>query len=281
MIVADQIAKRFLIIGVVLAAVCPRMPHDKRWSIGGGLSNGFRKLLLAIVAVNFSRLLLSGNEEFSRAAGLFSDLLGVVEVTGLTFLCFLTPYVLETRLTHFTNVRPGSIFYYPLIGAAVLSLLGVVLSRTVHPNLWCLKKLANAISGPPVISVLLQFNRVSTARAHGNGFMIGQAALTIEYWHFWLQLFCFLGYACDRHVEERNGTWWDSLMLAARSTAFMGDWTRVLMHALFLNGMDEMDSLHVFDDHDDETPEDSGEAGGETALVEVSSTRRLLSSLSA
>ena len=132
--------------------------------------------------------------------------------------------------------------------------------------------MGNAISGPPVISVLLQFNRVSTASAHGNGFMIGQATLSMEYWYLWLQLFCVLAYACDRHLAEKDGTWWDSLMQAARSTASLGDWTRVLMHALFLNGIDEMDSLHVFDSRDDERPENDGE----TELVEVSSTRRLL-----
>lgn len=251
-VIADQIAKRFLIIGVALAAIVPRMPFDDRWSIGGGLSNRFRKLLLAIVTINFSRLFLSGNKEFSKTSGLFSDLLGVLEVTGLTFLCFLTPYILETRLTNFIHIRPGRTFYYPLIGAALLSFFGVLLSRAVHPNLWCLKKLANALSGPPVINVLRQFNLVTTAQAHGNGFMMGQATLTVEYWHLCLQLFCFVGYAFDRHISsEEEGTGWDTFLEAARSIAFLGDWTRVLMHALFLNGIDEMNNLNVFSENDD------------------------------
>lgn len=95
---AHQIAQRFLIVGVAAAAVRVRMPLDRRWTIGGDLSYKFRRLLLAIVVINFSRLFLSGKQEFSPASGLFSDLLGVVEVMGLTFLCFLTPYVLENTL---------------------------------------------------------------------------------------------------------------------------------------------------------------------------------------
>ena len=205
-----------------------------------------------MVAVNFSRLFLSRNgEAYSITSGLFADLLGVVEVTGLTFLCFLTPYVLETNLSSFIHIRPGQAFYVPLATAATLSFLGVTLSRAVHPNLWCLKKLANAVSGPPVITVLRQFNMVTTAQAHGNGFMMGQAALTVEYWHFFLQIVCAIGYAFDNHLGPSDDAMaWDIVLKAARSTAFMGDWTRVLMHALFLNGIDELNHLHVFDESD-------------------------------
>jgi hypothetical protein len=263
MVAPDQIAKRFLIVGVAIAAVRPRMPFDKPFSVGGRLSNGFRKLLLGIVAVNFSRLFLSGEGEL----GLFSDLLGVVEVTGLTVLCFLTPYILETKLTNFIHVRPGRSFYVPLTAAAVLSFLGVVLSRTIHPNLWCLKKLANAVSGPPVIMILRQFNLVTTARAHGNGFMVGQATLSIEYWYLWLQIACAIGYGLDRHVAEEDANGWDDFLQAARSVAFMGDWTRVLMHALFLNGIDEMNHLNVFRGGDEEDQQSSRATGSETIVA--------------
>lgn len=268
MISPNQIAKRFLIVGVAFAAVRPRMPFDTRWSIGGNLSHRFRVLLLAVVGINFCRLVLSENgEAYSKVSGLFADLLGVVEVTGLTFLCFLTPYILETSLTNFIHVRPGQGFYVPLVGAVILSFLGVILSHKVHKNLWCLKKLANAVSAPPVITVLRQFNQVSTAQAHGNGFMMGQAALSIEYWHFWLQIACAIGYACNRHTTDPS--YWDVLLEAARSTAFMGDWTRVLMHALFLNGIDELNHLNVFQDSDwpPESPEKANSAEEGKLLV--------------
>lgn len=164
-ILAAHIAQRFLILGVTAAAVKTRMQFDRPCTIGGDLSHNFRKLLLAIVAVNFFRLLLSGNQTFTDSSGLFSDLLGVVEVTGLTFLCFLTPYILETRLRNFINVpRPGKAFYVPLAGAAILSFLGVILSRSIHPNLWCLKKMANAMYVPlSAVSIELGHDSFSNA----------------------------------------------------------------------------------------------------------------------
>jgi hypothetical protein len=251
---ASQIAKRFLILGVTLISVYPRMPFDRKCSIGGKLSRNFRLLLLGIVAINFSRLFLSGNEEYSPEFGLFSDFLGVIEVTGLTFLCYLTPYVLETTLSSYINLRPGAAFYGPLATSAFLSFMGLVLSRTVDPKWYSLKKLAQAVSGPPVIASVTRFNKVTTAQSHGNGFMMGQATLSVEYWHCAGQILCFLGYALDRkHASGADDTWYDILLEAARSIAFLADWTRVLLHALFLNGIDEMHAMHVFTG-DEEVP---------------------------
>lgn len=246
---ADQISKRFLILGVTLIAVSPRLPFDKKWGVGGNLSRNFRLLLLAIVAINFSRLFLSGNETYSPELGFFSDTLGVVEVTGLSFLCYLTPYILETKLADYINLRPGTAFYGPLLASSLLSCIGLLFSRIIHPKWYSLKKLAQAISGPPVIASVKQFNRVTTARSHGKGFMMGQATVMLEYWHIVVQITCFLGYALDRrHVNtELEDTGYDVILEACRSIAFLGDWTRILLHALFLNGIDEMHSMHVFD----------------------------------
>lgn len=99
-----------------------------------------------------------------------------------------------------------------------------------------------------MISVLKIWNQVTTAQAHGNGFVIGQTVLTIEYWHLALQLACALGYALNRHVTNpQDMTGWDTILEATRSVAFLAGWTRVLVHALFLNMLDEMNHLHVFD----------------------------------
>jgi hypothetical protein len=259
---ADQIAKRFLIWGVTLIAVVPRMPLDDKWSLGGKLSRNFRKLLLLIVAINLSRLFLSGNESYRPEFGFFSDFLGVIEVTGLSFLCYLTPYILETKLANYINLRPGASFYGPLVASAVLSLTGLAFSRIIHPRWYSLKKLAQAVSGPPVIKSVKRFNLVTTAQSHGNGFMMGQAMVVMEYWHVAAQLLCFLGYALDRpHDNSNQETGYDILLQAFRSIAFLGDWTRVLIHALFLNGIDEMDSMHVFTGEESVPNWDSSEMG--------------------
>ena len=149
MISEAQVNHRFFVLGVLAAAIIPRhvisnQQHDNKcWlstRIGGGmLSHNFRKLLLVIAMVNLCRLLSSG-----RSHQLVSDVLGILEVTLLTFLCFLTPYVLQVGLSQFFNIVPGSDLKAPLCASALLSFFGVALSRRVHPNFWALKKLANA-----------------------------------------------------------------------------------------------------------------------------------------
>jgi len=255
MLSAEQINHRFLILGVVAASVIPRQPSDNGgvWSIGGRLSHNFRKLLLAIVAVNFCRLFLSDDLQKSGTYQLGSDLLGVVEITGLTFLCFLTPYVLEVGLSHYNKgIRPGEDLKLPLFLAAFLSLLGVVLSRDVHPNFWALKKLANATTGPPVIKILKSYNKFTTAKSHGRGFVFSQTMLVIEYWQVIVQLCCAAAYALNHNnaIGSEEETVWDRTLQAARSIAFAADWTRVLMHAIFLNQLDETYHSSIFDDEE-------------------------------
>eukprot|EP00571_Detonula_confervacea_P004341 CAMPEP_0172320858 /NCGR_PEP_ID=MMETSP1058-20130122/41628_1 /TAXON_ID=83371 /ORGANISM="Detonula confervacea, Strain CCMP 353" /LENGTH=267 /DNA_ID=CAMNT_0013036215 /DNA_START=405 /DNA_END=1205 /DNA_ORIENTATION=+ len=259
MISVEQLYNCFFVLGVVAVAVIPRQPSDDRvrwWSIGGRLSHNFRKLLLVIAAVNFCRLFLSGDvpRKELETYQLGSDFLGVVEVTGLTFLCFLTPYVLQQGLSHFFHIIPGKSLKFPLCLAALLSFLGIFLSRTVHPNFWALKKLANAVSGPPVISTLRSYNSFTTAQSHGRGFVFAQTVIVIEYWHLILQLCCAAAYALNRDtIGTDEETLSDRIMKATRSIAFVTAWTRVLVHAMFMNQLDEM--YHTTDftaDVDDE-----------------------------
>jgi hypothetical protein len=155
MISEEQLTKRFFVLGVLAAAIIPRHVvmrnnssngQNKSWlynAIGGGmLSHNFRKLLLIIVMVNLCRLFLPAEDNSTSQLG--SDVLGIVEVTLLTFLCFLTPYVLQVGLSQFFNIIPGRDLKAPLVASALFSLFGVALSRKVHPNFWVLKKLANA-----------------------------------------------------------------------------------------------------------------------------------------
>jgi hypothetical protein len=206
------------------------------------LSHNFRKLLLVIAMVNLCRLLSSG-----RSHQLVSDVLGILEVTLLTFLCFLTPYVLQVGLSQFFNIVPGRDLKAPLCASALLSFFGVALSRRVHPNFWALKKLANAASGPPVIRTLKSYNTFTTSQSHGRGLVLAQTLSVIEYWHLFLQLACAAAYAFNRHETAAEETMLDRTMAAARSIAFAADWTRVLFHATFLNQLEEMHGSIYFD----------------------------------
>jgi hypothetical protein len=249
MIPADQITHAFLVVGVAAAAVMPRQPsdHHGRCTVGGRLSNSFRRLLLFIVGLKVVRMVTLATTTTTPTNGVvsistrFGDLLGVIEVTGLTFLCFLTAFVLQRGLAQFFHIVPGRDLQPPLFFAALLSLLGVTLSRSVHPNFWALKKLANAASGPVILKTLKSYNAYSNQASHGQGFIMGQTLWTIEYWHLVVQLCCALGYALNRgDVPESEQTSLDILLEAARNSAFLADWTRVLLHAVFLNQMDEM-----------------------------------------
>ena len=253
MIAQEQITHGFFVLGVLAAAVVPRLPSDQAgfWSIGGRLSRNFRKLLLVLVVLNFCRLFLSDDvpSEKSGSYQLASDLLGVVEVTGLTFLCFGVPYILQLGLSQFFNIRQGQGLLAPLFLATILSFLGVALSRAVHPNFWALKKLANAVTARPVIQTLRQYHAFSTQTSHLRGSVFAQTVLVIEYWHLILQLLCTVAYALNRHNNGTSEeTLFDRTLQATRSIAFAADWTRVLMHATFLNQLDEMHHTDNFND---------------------------------
>jgi len=166
-------------------------------------------------------------------------------VIGLGFLSFLTPYILQTWLADRINIggRPGSSLMPPLFLAAFLAASGVVLSQTVHPNFWCLKKLANVVSSPPVLRTLMLYNSVTSIGGlhhNGRGTLISQTLMTVEYWHIATQLLCFMGYAMDRHIKVRDYAQIDHILLAFREVSFISDWTRVCAHAVFINLLDEL-----------------------------------------
>eukprot|EP00797_Seminavis_robusta_P014023 Sro2137_g316070.1 n/a (300) ;mRNA; f:17065-17966 len=234
--VAVEIGKRLFIWGVLAMVALPRQHIDRAaWSIGGGLSHSFRKLLAASVALNLCRLLA----KLYGHARLLADLLGILQAVSLSFLCFLTPYVLQTWMVSQINIggRPGSNLLPALYGNGVLSVLGVVLCRLVHPNLWCIKRLGNIISAPPVLSTMAMYNSVTSVGGHhrGRGTIMAQTIVVAEYWYIITQSLCFLGLALDKHSGEDDYSSWDYCLKAFRNIAFVSDWTRVCVHGIFIN----------------------------------------------
>ena len=85
-----------------------------------------------------------------------------------------------------------------------------------------------------------------------------------------MQVLWFIGYAFEcRHEDAIEETGCDIVLQAFRSVAFLGDWTRVLIHALFLNGVDEMDSMHVFTGEEAVPTWDDGGASGRGTAIET------------
>ena len=243
-VIATELSKRLFIWGVLAIVVIPRHHIDRtQWSIGGNLSHSFRKLLLASVILNLCRLFAKLNGHVR----LLADILGILQVVSLSFLCFLTPYVLQTWMVQRINIpggKPGSNLIGPLYGAGILSILGVVLCRVVHPNLWCIKRLGNLVSAPPILHTMQMYNSLTSVGGlhhDGRGTISGQTLVIVEYWHVVTQLLCVLGFALDKHhASEEDYSQWDYCLKAFRDIAFVSDWTRVCVHGMFINLLDEM-----------------------------------------
>jgi|AntRauTorckE5430_2_1112549.scaffolds.fasta_scaffold03280_1 hypothetical protein len=254
MIEAGEICKRLFILGVAGFAILPRQFIDRNYfSIGGDLAHSFRKLLLVLTGLNLIRF-SSTFKDRSVVLEHLSDTLGVVEVVGLNFLCFLTPYKLQEWLHCKINIggRPGEKLMVPLYMTIALSITGVVLSRTAHPNFWCLKKVANLFSGPLVLQTLKQFNSVTHigGHQHGRGSIISQSLVLVELWYFATQLLCAVGYAMNKDNAMDDYSQWDHCLLAFRTLSFVSDWTRIYAHANFINQLDELYLTHANEECD-------------------------------
>lgn len=97
--------------------------------------------------------------------------------------------------------------------------------------------------------------------------MFAQTVSVIEYWNVIVQLCYAVAYAFNRRGASE--TLWDRTMQAARSIAFAADRMRVLVHATFLNQLDEMyhNSNFCNEEHDDSPMQGSAEpAGSDLAL---------------
>lgn len=244
MLVATEITKRLLIWGVLAVSVVPRQHIDRyRWSIGGSLSLSFRKLLLSICGVNLVRFVLK-DSHIRLHFRVLTDVLGIIQQFGNSFLCFLTPYILQTWLAPLINIggRPGASLMSPLYLSTVLSASSVLLARLYHPNFWSLRKIGNAVSSPPVLTTLRMFNTVSTQGGHhdGRGNIMSQTLMVIEYWFIATQIACAIGFALDRRNDKTEYNQLDELLAGFREIAFVSDWLRVCGHAMFVNQLDEL-----------------------------------------
>ena len=204
MIVASEILKRFFIWGVAAVAVVPRQHIDNTrcCSVGGSLGYSFKKLLLGLVAINFLRLLLKDSSVKGQSV-LLREFLGVLQQLGNTFLCFLSPYLLQTWLSNMINIggRPGSDLTPVLLSSVGLSIVASVLARTVDGRFWALRKIGNAISALPVLRTLKTYNSVTTRGGNheGRGTILSQTLMTVERWYALVQVarvsqrMCFSG----------------------------------------------------------------------------------------
>mmetsp|Transcript_26696 Transcript_26696/g.57440 ORF Transcript_26696/g.57440 Transcript_26696/m.57440 type:complete len:289 (-) Transcript_26696:46-912(-) len=255
MISASLISQQLFILGVTAVAILPRLPSDKtRWSIGSGnVGYPFRRLLLVLAGLNLLHFVLSSSKFIFIAS-----VLKVSSIIAHNFLCLLTPYLLQKWLASCINIQPGRDLTRWLWAVSLFGVAGVYLSSAFHPRFFALEELAHAMSCIPVISTLKTYNRVTTP-GHGRGTVMSQTVLLVEYWHIVSQITCAIGYAFGGDslvaemggggsITQENSNQIAALLRALREGDFMTDWSRVLVHAIFMNQLDELSFVRVSKD---------------------------------
>lgn len=127
----------------------------------------------------------------------------------------------------------------------LLTVAGAVLSRFVHPNWFCLENLAEAISCLPVLKTLKTYASVTTVggQHHGRGPVLVQVLKVVEYWFMTTAILSFGAEALNTiHGDLESAPPVQLILEAIRTNQDNGvdDWTRLLLHSIFLNTMDEL-----------------------------------------
>jgi hypothetical protein len=249
----DTVAGTVFVMGVVAATVVPRLPNDESWwSIGGNISHPFRRMVVILALLHAFRVFCLPSQ------GLESDslvyvLLKVTESFWLCFICLLTPYLLQLRLVNLINIggRPGQNIMPWLYANMVLQFLGMALSSYFHSDsFWGIKKLGDALSGPPVIRTVKLYSSITTVNTNagsngrGRGFVMAQMILALEYWNLAVTLLSAMAYFLDQksHTTIENTNQFDSMeevFAGLRTSGSYSTWTRVLAHGMLLNSIDE------------------------------------------
>lgn len=249
---AHFLAGQIFTLGIAAVAILPRMPSDEsNCTVGGKLSYPFRRALLGLTMIGIIRTigfhLHHPNSVFLRTLDVA---LGTLHVVGQSFLCLTTAYILQCQLSNFINIEggtPGRSLVPALVIVLILAILGAALSEVVHPNFWCLVNLAEAYSCFPVLKTLRLYASVTTlgGRQHGRGPILVQILMVIEYWYLTTSLLSFVGEAADdvhENLDQAEGRPIQILLQAIRHNQDNGvdDWTRLVLHSVFLNSIDEL-----------------------------------------
>ena len=252
---AHFLSGQLFMLGIAAVAVLPRMPSDtQRWTIGGRLSFPFRRALLILVAISLFRVVCFHVISIDSTSLYLLELdaaLGTVHVIGQTFLCLTTAYLLQRQLSNYINIEgsaPGRNLVPFLFGVSCLTIIGSLGSNTFHTGWGCLTNLAEAISCYPVLKTLRLYRSVTTSGSLRDGLrgpVLTQMLTVSEFWYLSTSLLSFVAEALDKTHGEMalaEGQFLKLLSIAVRHNQDNGvdDWTRLLLHAVFLNGLDEL-----------------------------------------
>ena len=256
-----QLAMTLFHVGIALATIYPRLPSDLPFpkSIGGDLSHPFRKILLGLTLLNVIRLFTFSNLKFdgpySSSTQMKDDTTqqlvnmaylasSAVESFFRSFLCLLTPYLLQCQLQNRINIRrPGLNLMIWVYLVLFLNILGcIVVEVTGDQKYWGIKKLGDALSFPPVYKTLTLYSSIMTqgGRYPGRGDMTGQTLMIVEYLAVTATLLSAFGYFGINDPDYK------ATMASFRVVGSFANMTRVLCHAMLMNSKDEADYLHRY-----------------------------------
>ena len=238
-----DVPKKFFVIAVACIVLAPRLPLDEPFSVGGNLSNSFRKTLLFLSSCYlFRHFFLAG---VSKSLTL---VLWGMEGVVVSFLSLLMPYLLRVWMQDRVNVpggrRPGKALMPWVKLFAVLTFVGIVL-RIVTDNeaMWIFKKIADVLSFVPVMRTLRLYNSVTAphgqVRYPGRGSVLSQAVMMAEYLVLSINVFDVLSKAAKLMGLLSADFFKTPVMTGLYYSISIATYTRILCHGILLNALDE------------------------------------------
>lgn len=233
------------VLFVTLATVVPRMPLDEPWSIGGNLSQSFRKVLVLTTASHIFRNLFLTKTLWDGMGGYIGLTLQACEGILLCFLSLLTPYLLRLWLSHRIHLgrqTPGKALQPWIFCTAALNILAVTLRiGTGNDELWVLKKMADTLSFIPVMQTLQLYNRVtnSQTRYAGRGSVLSQVVSMAEYFALLMNGSDMLSKILFLFGWVSHDTLHTPFVKGMYKTNTYAYFTRILCHGILLNVLDE------------------------------------------
>lgn len=277
----SDVPKRLFLVVVMFIAIAPRMPLEEPlpMSIGGNLSNMFRKLVLVIGLCSLLR-----NTFFKDCFDGLSLVLVAFEGVSLTFLSLLTPYLLRVWMEDRINIpgsrQPGKGLMPWVQSFVVLSLIGVILRTLTHKmEFWIFKKVADMLSFIPVMRTLQLYNSITTAQVRypGRGSVLSQVVVVAEFYSLFANGCDVLSKALEiLGVLDAITVDTTDLMQGIYLNVFYANYTRVLCHSVMLNVLDEAYTIGSSgaasagcDDQDEEDHNDASSMEQDGPIIEM------------
>lgn len=277
-----SLAETLFVQAMCFVTLAPRVPFDSdKWcSVGGNLSNRFRKLFLVLAAMNLARTVLFSDARFkgddnqeetmteSATTWMYFGLTAL-ESFGLSFMCFLTPYLIQCQLVDRINIRPGKNILPWMYLVLVLNVFGMAATSAYHVTaFWSIKRLGDALAAVPVLKTLATYDSITGFDRQGSstrkGCVMSQALQAMEKVNFVATVLASLGYLLAKQTlgtaaRLPDPSWQETFSVAFRLFGVYCNWTRLVCHGLLLNSIDEV-QYHVSAGDEDAPESDIGAA---------------------